>query len=124
MIECLKSKGWPVGAIDLGNLIHDPAGSRGGPDQTKIKFDISLQALRSMKYDAVALGPEDLKLGIFETLGVLMNLKEPRFLAANLKPADEFKDIIRTSSLIQAGKVAIGVTAVLDPADFNNPGRP
>ena len=39
-----------------------------------------------MKYDAVALGPEDLKLGVLETLGVLLNLKEPKFLAANVKP--------------------------------------
>ncbi len=118
LVEKLKAKGWPVAAVDLGNLIHDPAGSRGGPEQEKVKFDTALKALAAMNYQAVALGPEDLKLGVMETLGVLLNLKGPRFLAANLVPGDGFEATVRPTSEFRVGPVAVGVTAVIDPASF------
>ncbi len=118
LVEVLKAKGWPVAAVDLGNLIHDPAGSRGGPEQEKVKFDTALKALALMDYRAVAVGPEDLKLGVMEALGVLLNLKTPQFLAANLAPADGFEGTIRPSSSFAIGPVQVGVTAVIDPAAF------
>ena len=118
LVAKLRAKGWPVAAIDLGNLIHDPAGARGGPQQEKIKFDTALQALAAMKYAAVAVGPEDLKLGVGEALGVLLNLKGPRFLAANLKPIEGFEDAIRPSLVVEDGPVKVGVTAVIEPAAF------
>lgn len=119
LIEKLRAKGWPVAAVDLGNLIHDPGGSRGGPQQEKVKFDIALKALAAMKYSAVAVGPEDLKLGVGETLGTLLNLKSPMFLSANLKPTEGFEDAVRGSAIIPAGPVKLGVTAVIEPAAFN-----
>ena len=115
----LRERGWPVAAVDLGNLIHDPAGSRGGPQQEKIKFDVALKALDAMKYGAVAIGPEDLKLGVLEALGTLMNVKGLPFLAANLKPAEGFEEAIRPSTILVDGPVRVGVTAVIDPAVFN-----
>jgi len=116
--EKLRAKGWPVAGIDLGNLIHDPAGSRGGPAQERIKFDIALKALDSMKYEAVALGPEDLKLGVGELLGMLLNLKSPRFLASNVKAAEGFEATLRSSATFKAGPVTVGAAAILDPAAF------
>ncbi len=87
-LEKLQARGWPVAKIDLGNLVFEPSRARGGKEQEKIKFKVILKALAEMKYDAVALGPEDLKLGVYDTLGELLNLKEPKFLAANVKPID------------------------------------
>ncbi len=72
-----------------------------------------------MNYAAVAVGPEDLKLGIGETLGLLLNLKSPLFLAANLKPAEGFEEAIRASTIIADGPVKVGVTAVIEPAAFD-----
>ena len=118
LVEKLKAKGWPVAGIDLGNLIKNPATARGGPQQEKIKFDTALKALGAMNYSAVAVGPEDLKLGIGEALGVLLNLKSPAFLAANLKPAEGFEEAIRPSTIIANGPVKVGVTAVIEPAVF------
>ena len=119
LIEQLRARGWPVAAIDLGNLIHDPAASRGGPQQEKIKFDTAIKALAAMKYSAVALGPEDLKLGVLETISLLLNLKTPLFLAANLQPTAGFEETVRPSMIISDGPVRVGVTAVIDPAVFN-----
>ena len=118
LIAKLRGKGWPVAAVDLGNLIHEPAGSRGGPQQEKIKFDTALKALAAMKYAAVAVGPEDLKLGIGETLGLLINQKSPHFLAANLRPTEGFEEAVRTALIVPAGPVKLGVTAVIEPAVY------
>ena len=118
LIEKLRARGWPVTAVDLGNLIHEPAGSRGGPQQEKIKFDTALKALAAMKYAAVAVGPEDLKLGIGETLGLLLNQKSPYFLSANLRPTDGFEEAVRTAMVVADGPVKIGVTAVIEPAAY------
>ena len=118
LIAKLRAQKWAVAAIDLGNLILNPGSSRGGFEQEKVKFGIALKALAAMKYDAVALGPEDLKLGVMETLGQLLNTKEPRFLAANVKPADGFEETMRDATITTAGSVKIGITSVLDPAAF------
>ncbi|WP_435015530.1 multiheme c-type cytochrome [Tundrisphaera sp. TA3] len=118
LLDKLHAQHWPVASIDLGNLIHNPGSARGGFEQEKVKFGIALKALASMKYDAVALGPEDLKLGVMELLGQLLNTKEPRFLAANVKPAEGFEETIRDVSFAEAGPVKLGITAVLDPAAF------
>ncbi|WP_435006533.1 multiheme c-type cytochrome [Tundrisphaera lichenicola] len=118
LIDKLRSRGWPVVPIDLGNLIANPAGSRGGFEQEKIKFDTAIKALSVMKYEAVALGAEDLKLGVFQTLGVLFNVKEPKFLAANLTPGDGFEETIHASLITKAGPISVGVTAVIAPESF------
>ena len=71
--EMLEAKGWPVVKIDLGNLVH----YRGAEwvAQERIKFSVIQKALAAMKYDAVALGIEDLRLGVTETLVALLNSK-------------------------------------------------
>lgn len=114
----LRARGWPVAAVDLGNLIHNPAGSRGGPQQEKVKFDTALRALAAMNYAAVAIGPEDLKIGIGEFLGLLLNLKSPAFLSANLRPIGGFEEIYPASTIVAAGPVKLGLTAVIEPAAF------
>ncbi len=117
--EMLEAKGWPVVKIDLGNLIR----YRGAEwlAQEKIKFNAIHTALSAMKYDAVALGPEDLKLGVGEALANFLNLKEPRFLAANVKAIDkQLGEAIRSTRLTKAGGLTFGITAVLDPTTYQS----
>ncbi len=120
LFEKLHAQKWPTAAIDSGNLVHHPSSSRGGIEQEKIKFGIALKGLTAMKYDAVALGPEDLKLGVDEVMAQLLNLKEPpRFLSANLIPASGMEEAVRKSTIAKAGEVAIGVTAVMTSEPYN-----
>jgi hypothetical protein len=122
LLDKLQAKGWPVAKIDLGNLIHYRADSRGGEKEEKIKFDIIFEALAMMKYDAVALGPEDLKLGTDELIGMLLNAQPPKypaFLAANVKLVEkELASTISSIKITQAGPVTIGVTAVIVDEDI------
>lgn len=113
---------WPLVLVDLGSLIKDPAGSRAGFEQVKIKFGIALKALAMMKYQAVALSADDLKIGVDEALMQVFNMAEqknrtppPMILAANVAASPPFDAIIRTSLRTEAGPVKIGITAVLDP---------
>ena len=62
-VERMRAKGWPVALIDLGSMIKDPNIARGGGVQAKIKFGIALKAMSLLKYDAIGLSAEDLKVG-------------------------------------------------------------
>lgn len=109
-----RDRKWPMALIDLGSLIKDPLSSRAGFEQTKIKFSFALQALTLMKYDAVALSADDLKLSVFEVLGQFMNMADPTKVVVANVTASEFPKVVpsvRTTS----GKVKLGITAVLDP---------
>lgn len=55
-IQDLRDKGWPVLALDLGNLIR-----RFGK-QAEIKFKTSVDAYNAMQYKTVGFGPDDLRL--------------------------------------------------------------
>jgi hypothetical protein len=117
LVERLKSRRkWPVALVDLGSLVKDPAAARGGPEQTKIKFATALKALGVMKYDAVALSPEDLKVGVEEVVGQLLNLQgdKPKVVAANVAAA-ALETRVVPSVRASAGPIRLGITAVVDP---------
>ncbi len=116
-VERLKAQNWPVALIDAGGLIKDPATARGGFEQAKIKFAIALKAYSTLKYDAIALNTEDLKVGIGEAFAQYLNGlgDSTKIVAANVKPAAGFESRIQASQIISAGPVKLGVTAVVDP---------
>jgi hypothetical protein len=118
LVERLRDEQkWPLALIDLGSLIKDPAGARGGFEQSKLKFDVALKALKLMKYDALALSPEDLKVGTDEALVRFVNNGDrPRVVCANVVPASGFEATIAPVVRAAAGPVRLGITAVLDPA--------
>jgi hypothetical protein len=108
---------WPTALIDLGSLIKQPAVARGGFEQAKFKFDYSLRALKLLKYNALALSPEDLKVGVGEAMGLFLNdLGETtKIVVANVPAPASYETIFRTSLLARAGPVSLGITAVFDP---------
>jgi len=130
LIGQLRARKWPLALIDLGSLAHDPATDRGGPEEAKQKFAVALRALAMMKYDALALGADDLKLGVDEALMLVINgVKDrPKVVAANLAPAEgmDTEGHFRPSLRVAAGPVKVGITAVLDPEAFralNDPAK-
>lgn len=118
-ITRLREQNWPLVLVDLGSLIKDPAASRGGLEQTKAKFGVALTALGMMKYDAVALSADDLKVGVDEALGQYLNLGEkPKIVVANVQAASGFEKTVQPSLRAKAGPIAVGITAVLDPEEL------
>jgi hypothetical protein len=125
-LETLRKQGWDLVALDLGSLADEPGHDRGGPEQEKLKFDASLKALLAMGYAGVALSTDDMRYPM-SAMELLMQFdkfaqaKTPLLvLAANVKPAEGlgFEQWVRPSLRTEVGPIQVGVTAVLDPAEF------
>ncbi|WP_165075184.1 multiheme c-type cytochrome [Paludisphaera rhizosphaerae] len=116
-VEKMKAQGVPVALVDLGSLIKDPAGARGGFEQAKIKFGIALKALGAFKYNAIALSADDLRVGVGEAFAQFLNGLEggTKLVAANVVPGAGFETVIVPSVVAEAGPVKLGITAVVDP---------
>jgi hypothetical protein len=119
LIERLRAQGWPVVLIDNGSFA-DPPDARGGPVESRGKFNVALRALTAMQYDAIALSADDLKQGILESLSQYLNLGEkPKVVAANVAPEQGLEAAVKPSVRTTAGPIKVGVTAVLDPESYN-----
>lgn len=119
-VERLRAQ-TPVALIDLGSLINDPASARGGTEQAKIKFGIALKAYSTLKYDAIALSADDLKVGVNEAFAQFLNNlgDSTKVLSANVTPGAGFESRIEKTRILTAGPVKIGVTAVVDPESLD-----
>jgi hypothetical protein len=114
-IQELKARGWPVVALDLGDVAQRH-GPRKLPNvQGLIKYRYSMMALKEMGYTAVALGEHETALPTFNALGeYALNNPVPRVLAANAVIKD-FADIVG-SRLITEGNVRVGVLGLVGPS--------
>ncbi len=117
LVERIHALKWPTALFDLGSLIKDPAGARGGFEQTKLKFDYSVKALALLKYNALALSADDLRIGVGEALGLLDNSlgDSTKIVVANVQPDPVYQQHFRASLVATAGPVRVGVTSVIDP---------
>jgi Cytochrome c554 and c-prime len=116
-----KQNKWNTVQLDLGSLTKDPSVARGGFDQAKIKFDHAIKALKLLDYSAVALSAEDLKVGVGEALGLFLNSlgEKTKIVVANVAAPAGFEPLFRTSLVVTAGPVKIGVTSVIDPESLD-----
>jgi len=108
----LKEKGWPVAAVDLGDLVMKQA--RGAPaDQLLLKYETTMKALEVMGYTAVGLGEHDFNLPLEQGLSRFTLQKPdayPYVLCANLSPeSKQFFPLDNQCSLIRGTAVTGGV---------------
>jgi Cytochrome c554 and c-prime len=117
LVERLQNKNWPVSLIEMGGLIKEPNNARGGIEQAKIKFDYAVKALKLLKYDALALSTDDLKVGVAEAMGLFDNNlgEKTKIVVANVKPESVFEKLFRPSIVATAGPLKLGITSVIDP---------
>jgi hypothetical protein len=113
--QLLKDK-WPLLEIDAGGLVH-----RFGR-QAELKFAISAEALKTMGYQAVGFGADDLRLSGGELAAVVgaNDVNDSMFVSANVSI---FGLTPRVKIFKQAGRT-IGVTSVLGDSyqkTINNP---
>jgi hypothetical protein len=106
------AEGWPLVELDLGGLVkRDDA-------QSEIKYRYAIQSLAQIGYDAVALGPNDVRLGVDPLAFTLGNFPsgESPIVCANvgiygLKESVEL-GMTRPYRVIEGGGKRIGVAAV------------
>ncbi len=92
-----------------------------GSSRRSIKFDYAIKALKLLKYNALALSAEDLKVGVGEALGLFDNGlgDKTKIVVANVEPERRLhKRFFQPSLVVPAGPVKLGVTAVIDPENL------
>ena len=101
----LRDKGWDVLAIDVGNQV-DRFGR-----QAELKFQTTVDILKGMKYGAIGLGPDDLRLSFGELYAAIADVDgaESPFICANVT----LFDVPRQFRVIETRLGKVGVTAVL-----------
>jgi 2',3'-cyclic-nucleotide 2'-phosphodiesterase (5'-nucleotidase family) len=79
LIRSLKDKGWPVVAMDLGDLAAHSS------PQDLLKFETTMQALEVMGYTAVGLGRNEFYLPLINALAFKVNHKpaDPPYLVSS-----------------------------------------
>ncbi|MBI1310366.1 hypothetical protein GC176_03590 [bacterium] len=116
LLQQLRDRGWHTIPLDLGGTL------KRSRQQSQFKFQALLTALRKMKYEALAMGEEELRLGGGWLLS--QHVTDPddpgsvlSFLSANVVLFDSpdlgtpipFK-------VIESGGKRIGITSVIEPA--------
>jgi len=105
-IAALKAKGWPVAAVDVGDILP-VAGIV--PEQVLLKYATTLPALREMGYIAVGVGKAEFANGLFQVLDQYAARKEqpPYALAGNVGGLVGGKLTPRVDAFIGPGKRAM-----------------
>ena len=98
---------WPLLLVDAGNQVR-----RFGR-QPEIKFQLTVERLKEIGYQAIALGPDDLRLPAGELVASIVE-EEPgkgQFVSANVSVIDP--DLMPTFRVVSVGKYRVGITSVL-----------
>lgn len=108
----LRARGWDIVPLDVGNQVN-----RYGV-QAELKFQTTVNALRRMNYEAVAFGPNDLRLSIGELAiaiaGDDANASQSVFVCANVNVLGDMNVKYR---VIEREGIRLGVTAILGRAE-------
>jgi len=105
--QLTAERGWAVVPLDVGDQVR-----RFGR-QAEIKFQFTLEGLKTMGYQAIAFGPDDLHLSIDELAAITAQIgnQQTPFVAANVAVFD--RDLTPRFKVIEAGGMRIGVTSIL-----------
>jgi hypothetical protein len=123
-LHSLRDRGWPVIALDLGDMFDDP--KHRGP-QAALKYRTSMEALNLMGYNGVALGQyETASPTLLDTLvEYALNYPTPPVMAANLlnksdkdNPEDNFLGAVKSGLVTSGtnGMPRVGVIAIMGPS--------
>ena len=107
LIRQMRDRGWTVVPVDVGNQVR-----RFGR-QPEIKFQAAAEGLRTMGYEAIGLGPDDLRLSVGELIASVAATGEGQtpFLSANMAILDW--SFMPRYQIVDAGGKKIAITAVL-----------
>ena len=125
LIQMLKGRGWPVVAVDLGDVpqVEAPAGL---PNmQGLIKYRYAMRAMKEMGYIAVGVGENEAAMPLLDVLAEYA-LKDPKanphVVSADLMDReDNYPGMTKAwqpSDPIPGTDVKVGVTAALGPTVY------
>jgi hypothetical protein len=109
MLESLRQKGWPLVLLDVGGL-----SGRSGP-QAMLKLPTAVGAMAKMGYDAIGLGPAELRFSTAELVTRVSGEEggSSRFVSANVGLFGLDSRITPHKRIVHAAGMRVGVTSVL-----------
>jgi hypothetical protein len=118
-VKILREKGWPLVAVDVGDVPQMEGPVKLPNVQGLIKYRYAMKALQETGYTAVGIGEYEASPGLFETLGEwALNNPSPRIVVANLKDAEvNFPDETRKWELatVKGTDVRVGIAGLVGP---------
>ncbi|MFN4260727.1 MAG: multiheme c-type cytochrome [Gemmataceae bacterium] len=119
-IQSLKDKGWPVVAVDLGD-VPQRKGPLNLPNvQGMLKYSYAMKARDLMGYSAVGVGEYEIGMQLTRILGnYALNFPTPRVLAANIRDRDIlFPEMLWSTTTAGGGNGApkVGVIGLVGPS--------
>jgi hypothetical protein len=122
-IQLLKTeKGWPVVAVDLGDVMQKRAPANLPNVQGLIKYRYSMMALKEMGYLAVGIGEHEAGALARVEGEWAANSPQPAVLLANLKDAENnfpFLKALQTQA-VPGANIKVGVTNIIGPTVAGN----
>lgn len=117
LLQSLRAKGWPVVAVDLGDMLDGP--QHRGP-QTLLKYKKSMEALKLMNYLAVGVGEyETSSPTLLDVLAEYpLNDSDPPVLSSNLMDKQQgFANAVQSYVVSGGtnGSPKVGVAAIAGP---------
>jgi hypothetical protein len=112
----LRAKGWPIIAMDSGSQ------EKRTGIQANWKLDFTYRALSLLKYSAVGIGPQDLRLE-FDSAVLNWNDAPELLVSANVALGDFDGGFWKRYRIVEQGGLKIGITSVLgkkEMAGFKN----
>lgn len=106
LLTYLRDRGWDVVPIDVGNQVR-----RLGP-QAEIKLQTTCNLLREMRYAAVGLGPDDLRLSIGELAATIAGDGAAESLILTSANAN-LLDLNPRFRIVEAAGRKIGIVSVI-----------
>jgi hypothetical protein len=119
-LQTLKERGWPVLAVDAGDIAQKEGPAKLPNVQGLIKYKYSMEALKRMNYAAVTVGEHEAVIGIDKVLGeYALNNPRPPVLIANLKGRDDNfpgEQLPWTIETVQGSQFKVGIVGVVGPS--------
>jgi hypothetical protein len=123
LIQMLKARGWPVIALDLGNVpqIEAPAGLPNRQGLIKLRY--AMRGMKEMGYLAVGLGDYEAAMPLARALDeYALQDPKPRVVTADLLDRDKYPDETaqwQAADPIPGVNLKVGVTAALGPSVYD-----
>jgi hypothetical protein len=90
LLQLMKAKGWPIVALDLGDIPQKEGPAKLPNVQGLIKYRYAMMALKAMGYAATSFGEHEASLPLLTALtAYALNEERPRVLAANVLQREE-----------------------------------
>lgn len=118
-IQALKTNGWNLTALDLGDLPQKQGPVSLPNEQGLIKYRYAMNAQKKIGYSVVGFGEYETAMPLFNALAEFaLNEPTPRVVAANLLDREkEFPDQVSAWQKvnIKGSDIKLGVTGVVSP---------